>query len=302
MAKFTLEQEHAQLRSFSDFVSGWLQKVTDSYHAAKESEQPRIELPLPECSFPSEVMAEYARSYKRAVRPMRPKGLQPSDLCRIGSKHDGGYVMLPPGQSGIAYSLGIDTNADWDLDMAARGFQVWQYDGSVNAPPVEHPLFHFEPLFIYGSEGTIPRENAGKSKTLSQAISDNGHAAEKSIILKMDIEGGEWSVFEHLPVDTLKMFSQVVVELHIHLTDLIRLPSYTALLNKIRRTHMPFHVHANNARKPMDFGTEKFEFLLEVSYVRRDDYPAFALCEDFYPTPLDAPCVPRFPEIQLGRW
>ena len=35
-------------------------------------------------------------------------------------------------------------------------------------------------------------------KTLSELIQDNGHINENNIILKMDIEGSEWNIFNNI--------------------------------------------------------------------------------------------------------
>ena len=300
MSKFSLEYEQAQLRAFSAFLLERQQQLANMCDQAKKSGQSTLINPVQFESFPSEVLASYVQAYKRALRPMLPSGLSVSGLCRVGSKHDGGYVMLPPGEGGVVYSLGIDDNVDWDLDMARRDFRVWQYDGSITSLPVNHSSFCFEPLFVHGTKKGASSAIADKVATLPQLLKRNGHWGDKRIILKMDIEGSEWDVFKQLDYEVMQMFSQILVELHVEITDLIRLPYFTAILNKIKRTHLPFHVHANNCDRPVNFCAEKFSYRMEVSYVRREDYAGFTASREFYPTPLDAPCLPELPEVELG--
>ena len=63
---------------------------------------------------------------------------------RLGNAHDGGYVCLDDFQ-GIeaALSLGISDDVSWDIEVADKSIPVYQYDHSVDGPPVSHPGFLF---------------------------------------------------------------------------------------------------------------------------------------------------------------
>jgi hypothetical protein len=70
------------------------------------------------------------------LRPLRPHRVDGLDKVRLGRFFDGGYVMLDAFDGVLAaYSLGINDDVSWDLDMAARGVPVFQYDHTIEAPP-----------------------------------------------------------------------------------------------------------------------------------------------------------------------
>lgn len=60
--------------------------------------------------------------------------------------------MLEPGYGGIAYSLGISTDSPWDLEMAERGYKIYQYDGTIDHGPYEHPNIFFHKFNIGGGD------------------------------------------------------------------------------------------------------------------------------------------------------
>jgi hypothetical protein len=178
--------------------------------------------------------------------------------------------------------------------MARRGFTVYQYDGSMDQEPDKHPNILFHKCFV----GT-PGKNSGPCKTLTQILAANGHLEENNLILQMDIEGAEWEVFKELTEEDFLCFSQIIVELHrldLHLHKYV-------LLQKIRRTHTPIHMHYNNAATKVVFSARNgFLYsggLIEVSYARTRDH-VFEPCKGYFPTPLDRPNVARHPEIPIG--
>ena len=242
---------------------------------------------------PCPSLERQVRLYNWLVRPMLAQGLE---LARLGGPGDGGYVMPDPGRGGVAYSLGIADNVSWDLDMASRGFELYQYDGSVDGVPVEHPAFHFEKYFIGGQ----PELPAGW-KNLPALISENGHAGREDLILQIDIEGSEWDVFASLGDETLRSFRQIIVELHLPPNELGLLPLRNAVLRLLNIHHQAVHVHVNNNATSMVLGNEAFWTVIEVSYLRRDDFK-FLPSSMRYPTSLDAPCNLMRLEPEPGYW
>ena len=93
--------------------------------------------------------------------------------------------MLDPGRDGITYSFGISDYSPWDLEMANRGFKVYQYDGTVPQSPDEHPNIIFTKANISGAELPPPGE-----KNVAQILREHGHESANTIILQIDIEGG----------------------------------------------------------------------------------------------------------------
>lgn len=88
------------------------------------------------------------RMLRRMMRFITPMAVTGLPKVRIGGPGDGGYVMLEPGCNGVACSLGVSDSSPWDLDMAMKGFNVYQYDGTIKDSPDKHPLIHFLPYNI----------------------------------------------------------------------------------------------------------------------------------------------------------
>lgn len=224
------------------------------------------------------------------IRPRTARGV---DKIRVGGPGDGGYVMLDPGEGGIAYSFGVSTVSPWDLDMARRNFRVFQYDGSVDAPPDEHPNIFFHKYYIGGNSAAMPSD----WKTLHDVLRDHHHEDEHDIILQMDIEGGEWEFFNAATAGDLLRFKQIIVEFHKEIPD----ENTLAVLRAIRETHTPIHVHCNNVDAPTYIPPLRcfYSGVFEVSYARTADF-RFEPCHSYFPTPLDSPNAPEKPEIPLG--
>ena len=218
---------------------------------------------------------------------------------RIGQGGDGGYVMLDglPARL-ICISAGIAQEVSWDLEMAAGGADVFQYDFSVAAPPVAHDRFHFQPLLVVAQPGMA-------GTTTLDAMIDAAAAFDPAagIVLKLDIEGAEWEVLAAADEARLAMAAQIVVELH-GLTGIVS-PTRRRLmgdaLRKLASTHVPIHLHGNNWRAMARVGTMRFPDVLEVTWARRADLPSSPFPYG-YPTPLDRPCHPERPELDFNHF
>ncbi|MBH5329925.1 FkbM family methyltransferase [Eikenella sp. S3360] len=230
---------------------------------------------------------------------LRPYDCIGVEKIRTGNKNDGGYVMLNPNDAEkIAYSFGVSPESPWDLEMAEKGLKVYQYDGTIDTPPDLHSN-----LFFHKNNISAPSNSTEHTKNIGQIFNDLNHQNEQNIILQIDIEGAEWSVFEELQEDEILKFSQIIIEWH----DLTPLdPEFQRrleILRKVSKTHTPIHVHMNNyglernTRAGMLFYADAFE----VSYVRTKDFN-FKPNLEFYPTPLDNPCNPKWPDIPIGKW
>jgi hypothetical protein len=228
------------------------------------------------------------------IEGLRPMGSQSLGLVRIGNPEgDGGYVMLDCFQStNVAYSLGIGSDVSWDLALAERGGTIFQYDYSIERPPIEHPCFHFFRIAVSG-------KHRPGSKTISEILIDNGHADVTDIILKMDIEGSEWDLFDLMDRSELLKFRQISCELHDvaspkHLARTLR------VLNKICSDFYCVHLHANNAQSLKDLYGLQIPNLLEATFVRKSDMPGDVVPGSMR-RDLDRPNVAGLPEIDLSH-
>ncbi|HGL4262242.1 FkbM family methyltransferase [Burkholderia dolosa] len=240
--------------------------------------------------------ARMGETAKRIWSLMRPMDVVGKRLIRMGRPHDGGYIMVDHALHGaIAYSLGINDDVSWDLDMAELGCQIFQYDHTIAALPYEHPNFHWSKKGIaarQSTDGTLDR--------LDDLIAQNGHSGRRDLILKMDIEGFEWEVFEAMEENTLQQFSQIVLEVHSLVLGGAELQSRIAnVLAKLYRYHQPVHVHANNHGYLGIVGGVAMPDTMELSYVRRADHQ-FTMCHRMFPSDFDTPCRIDVPDFYLG--
>ncbi len=162
---------------------------------------------------------------------------------RIGSKRDGGYVMVcPMSTNKIAYSIGIFDNVDWDNEMVNNGYDVFMYDHTIECLPFSKEGFHWFKQGICGGELRVDL------RPITRMLLDNGHTSETGMVLKMDVEGYEWEVLDDISVKTLIQFDQIIMEMHGLVTGSNR-EQMVRCLKKLSSTHDLVHIHANNTGK-----------------------------------------------------
>lgn len=242
-------------------------------------------------------------SYKQCARVislLSPMDVVGGRYVRVGCDGDGGYVMLDQfsdKQIEAAYSFGIGGNVSWDESMAQRGIDIFMYDHSISMPPRQNERFHFFELGLTG-------HHRGKNlRTLASIIADNGHASSTNLILKMDIEGCEWDVFDESDPELISQFSQIVLEFH-GLSENVVADEHAKqieVLEKLNKTHQVVHVHANSAGYIEFAGPLTLPNLLEVTYVRRSDFGGMLSANSrSFPTELDSSTFPFLPDIPLS--
>jgi hypothetical protein len=238
---------------------------------------------------------EQQREVVETLRLLEPKSVVGVSKVRVGSAGDGGYVQLDD-LVGVtrAFSFGISDNCDWDFALAQAGIPVEQFDHTIEAPPIAHPLLHFHRTMI-SAEATS--ESAALPDLVARhAVSDDPH-----LILKIDIEGCEWDVFDRAGEETLAKLSQIVCEFH-DLSDL-GAPALCArakrVFAKLDRLFAPIHVHGNNVAGLCNVANLAVPDVLEVTFANRRRY-RFAESSEIFPTPLDAPSNPGVADIWLG--
>lgn len=241
------------------------------------------------------------QNFHEIIPLLSPMDITGAKYRRVGRDYDGGYVMVDDSFSKVdaAYSFGISDDVSWDEEIAGLGIDVYMYDHTISKLPKENSRFHF---FREGVTGD-PREEG--LETLSNLIDRNGHKEFKNLLLKMDIEGYEWSVFEETPSSVMSQFSQIVIELHGLIPSRTKadLSKVLSVLQKINRTHQSVHVHANGHCPISWLGDLVLPHLLEVTYIRRVDY-ADKLVKNTrtFPTHIDQPTFPWLPDVPLGTF
>jgi hypothetical protein len=242
------------------------------------------------------------QNFHEIIPLLTPMDILGAKYRRVGQDYDGGYIMLDDFSSrkiDAAYSFGISNDVSWDEEIAELGIDTYMYDHTIEKLPKHNSRFHF---FKEGVTGNPEEEGL---ETLSNLIGRNGHETSENLILKMDIEGYEWSVFEETPSDVIGQFLQIVIELHG--LDPSRskadLSQVLSVLKKINQTHQSIHVHENGYCPISWLGELALPNLLEVTYIRRADYvDRLVQSTRTFPTEIDQPTFPWLPDVDLGTF
>lgn len=228
--------------------------------------------------------------------------LHPSDVTcgkvRTGGPNDGGYVMANDFEgSTVCYSIGVGPQVIWDCEMADRGMEIFQYDHTVDATPATNSNFRFQKI------GIGPDLSDPQLITLRKMLEDNDHLDKPNMLLKVDIEGAEWDVFDGMSSKILSQFDQIIIEYH-GLQFLDR-ESFRSRAERVFRTiahsHQCIHVHGNNYATFANVENISVPMVIEVTYARRGRFE-FVESTDVFPTHLDDACKPDAPDLFLGTF
>ena len=227
-------------------------------------------------------------------------------LVRIGSAHDGGYTIPEAalGSSRILLSMGLSDDWSFEEEFRARtGNRILCLDGSVTGRFwVKHAL----KSLLHGRVGRAGRFLAYRRffrqpqvehRRLMVGYDGNGSVSlgkilaelpDEPILLKCDIEGGEYRIFDDL-VANASRFAAIAIELHD--VDLHR-DRVSALLVRLHQ-YAVADLHANNFAGTDPAGDP---ITVEMTLLRRDlaDHVATAV-----PDLGDRRNDPSRPEIEL---
>ncbi len=215
---------------------------------------------------------------------------------RIGSPNDGGYICIDDfSPITKCISCGIGDNDDFDLDLAERGIKVLQFDHTVDAAPSRH-----ENLTFYKERIAAKPEDG--ARTLS-SLAQLPNGGEPSILLKMDIEGDEWPVFQTMPEKDLARFRQIVVEFHElqYIRNAATAEKINRVFEKLSRSFFVCHVHANNAGGIELLGGVAVPHILELTFANRHIYERIDT-KELFPTVIDAPNIASKADYRLGTF
>ena len=167
--------------------------------------------------------------------------LPDSQLLRIGPNHDGGYVIHPSFKNLTkVFSIGVaeDTSFEEHLLHLNQNIEFFLFDHTVTPKRKLPGSMHFYSLGLGNSI-------EGQFVNLEYIV--NKHLLpEDASLLKVDIEGSEYSALEFVHSDTFNKFDQIVIELHELNGEKLSSDQLSSLLERIRANFNLIHIHGNN--------------------------------------------------------
>lgn len=217
--------------------------------------------------------------------------LKNDKLLRIGSKHDGGYIVSNEAskKTQTLISFGIEDNSEFEREFIEK-FNIqdaYLYDHTVekkNIKSKELRKFFFKKGLSHSKKKNF--------LTLDNIINDN---KINEATLKIDIEFNEWEIFNNLDESIFKKFQQILVEFHFiffdqnnlnkdrysdyfygfytqnfKLINKILMDYYSKILSKLNKHFYIFHLSANNSL-PFFYFNKKIKIppLLELSLINK---------------------------------
>jgi methyltransferase FkbM-like protein len=242
-------------------------------------------------------------------------------LTRIGSRYDGGYVVpldaVRAARALVSFGLSHDWTFERDFKNHNPDAVIHCYDHTVSLRTAFQysigQLLRFVLLFRTSSfrkiftwidykvffqadrihfRQRIWRDNQNNSATIDDVFSRLPR--EYPVFVKMDIEGGEYSV-----LDDLLRHSRNIVSMAIEFHDLdTRSSLFNSFIEKIKRDFHIVHIHGNNLG---GMTSSNFPIATEITFLNKRFFnspPSPSRLE--YPiSGLDRPNHPRLPEFSF---
>lgn len=217
-------------------------------------------------------------------------------MVRIGGDHDGGY-LVPNDLEGISacFSPGTGQTYQFEMDCHNQGMQVFMLDDSVDRPPDL-------PADIYFQRRRLDAFTDAGRITLDDWVRESDVPADSDLLLQIDIEDHERIILPSVSADLLGRTRILVIELHWlenYLSKSVLSPMIE-VLERLRQTHIPVHLHPNNFKDPISWRGLTIYPALEVTFLRKDrvahQQPVQASRH-----PLDMDTVPSRPSIELAN-
>ena len=157
----------------------------------------------------------------------------PFNKIRLGKDYDGGYIIadIPNIKYELFLAGGIENDVSFEEGFLNKYGNVttFAFDGTIDNLPTENNNI----IFI---KKNIGFENNDYVTNIHDIIYEN-----KSIFVKMDIEGGEIPWIKSLSDMQINKFEQIVLEFHCPFSN-----NEIDVFNKINKNHYLIHFHGNN--------------------------------------------------------
>ncbi len=204
----------------------------------------------------SKIMQSRVEEFRSLINPIIVKK---EKLRRYGSVGDGGYVLPinAVNKSKFLISGGIENNNEFEINLARLGIIGIQIDNSIDKPPSLHKNLSFM------------RATLGNLHEVDIDDLIAGFPARVNGILKLDIEGAEYSVLNSL--NDLDKFNAITVEFH----NLYKISednfwkNFKSILIKLKKYHEVVFIAPNNCCGYTILGGFPIPNVMEITFTKR---------------------------------
>ena len=183
----------------------------------------------------------------------------PVQKIRLGSKGDGGYVIVPSMKYDLFLSCGLSDNVQFENDfLSLYTIPCKGFDGTISSLPANS---HLNLDWVAKNIGP---HSSDKETNLHEYMDSH-----KDIFLKMDIEGAEYSWVDSCSKDQLENLKQIVMEVHWPNTN----EKWDSVFHRLVETHWLVHIHGNNHCGCYMIEGRPIPEVLELTYIRKKDWP-----------------------------
>ena len=194
------------------------------------------------------------------VNHLTPIILGVDELKRYGSVADGGYVVPVNAinNSKFLISGGIETNNEFEIELANLGILGIQVDNSIDSPPKDHKNLSFKRATLGGKDGILIDDLLKSFDSTTQGV------------LKLDIEGSEYETLSE--VESFQRFTTIILELHnLHkIVDDNFWDIFKSILDKFTQNHSVVFLAPNNCCGFSIIGGVPIPNVVEVTWARND--------------------------------
>ncbi len=215
-------------------------------------------------------------------------------LIRHGKMYDGGYVVPLKAfqQAQVLMGYGVSDDISFEEEFSNQyQKESYGFDCGVKSIQIKNKLCHFIPECI-GTDRFLYKDQHSSQKisSFSQQLK-SFHLENKSIFIKMDIEGAEYTAFPDI-LNYVKNITGIVIEIHLD-NGLKSYRQAIQLLSQLNQHFYLIHVHGNNCCG--DGFTAKnlknyMQKVFELTYIQKSLVQTATLAKDqTHPKALDMP-------------
>ena len=204
----------------------------------------------------SKIMQSRVEEFRSLIIPII---VEKKKLKRYGSVGDGGYVLPinAVNKSKFLISGGIENNNEFEVNLAKLGIIGIQIDNSIDKPPTLHKNLSFM------------RATLGNLHEVDINDLVAGFPSRVSGILKLDIEGAEYSVLNSLK--DLDKFNAITVEFH----NLYKISednfwkNFKSILMILKKYHVVVFIAPNNCCGYTILGGFPIPNVMEITFAKK---------------------------------